>query len=82
MRIKKKKPIFNKSRDHFALRLVAAGFSLRKGLWIMYAFSIFLAISSIMIAFSPNMTGMVILAIVIMVFVVIGKKAGMVKIDD
>ncbi|MBU1912541.1 MAG: undecaprenyl/decaprenyl-phosphate alpha-N-acetylglucosaminyl 1-phosphate transferase, partial [Candidatus Omnitrophica bacterium] len=42
MRIKKKKPIFNKTRDHFALRLVTMGCSIKKSIWIMYFFSMFL----------------------------------------
>ncbi len=82
MRIKKKKPIFNKTRDHFALRLVTMGCSVRKSVWIMYAFSVFLAISAIIAAFSRNLIGLITVAVVIAVFILMGRKVGMVNIDD
>jgi UDP-GlcNAc:undecaprenyl-phosphate GlcNAc-1-phosphate transferase len=82
MRLKKKRPIFNKTNDHFALRLLTMGYSVRDSMWIMYAFSIFLAISSIIVAFSSNIISSVILAAVILVFILIGKKVGTIKIDD
>jgi len=82
MRIKKKKPIFNKTRDHFALRLVTMGYSVKKSIWVMYKFSVFLAISTVIVAFSPNMIGLIALAVVILVFILMGKKVGMVTIHD
>lgn len=82
MRIKKKKPIFNKTRDHFALRLVTMGYSVRKSVWAMYLFSIFLAAAAITVMFSKNLTGFIALLAVCLVFIFIGKKVGMVNLDD
>ncbi|PIP67846.1 MAG: hypothetical protein COW92_04305 [Candidatus Omnitrophica bacterium CG22_combo_CG10-13_8_21_14_all_43_16] len=82
MRIKKKKPIFNKTDDHFALRLVTMGCSIKKSIWIMYSFSIFLALSVIIVAFGRNLTGLITLAVVGLVFILMGNKVGMVAIDE
>ncbi len=82
MRIKKKKPIFNKTRDHFALRLVTMGCSIKKSIWIMYILSIFLAFSGIIVAFNRNSTGLAVLAVVGLVFILMGKRVGMISIDD
>ncbi len=82
MRLKKRKPIFRKTNDHFALRLVTMGYSVRKSIWIMYLFSIFLSVSSLMIVFGSNLTGIVTLVVVLAVFIFTGKKIGMVKVDD
>ena len=80
MRIKKKKLIFNKTKDHFALRLVTMGCSIKKSMWIMYVFSIFLALSSIIVAFSGNLTGLIVIGITGLVFVLMGKRVGMVNV--
>lgn len=82
MRMKKKKPIFNKTRDHFVLRLVTMGCSIKKSVWIMYIFSFFLALSAILVSFSKNLIGLIIIAIVGLVFILAGKKVGMVNVDD
>lgn len=82
MRLKKKKPIFNKTRDHFALRLVTMGCSIKKSVWIMYFFSMFLALSVVIVAFSKNLAGLIILAVVGLVFALMGKRVGMVDIKD
>ena len=82
MRIKKSKPIFNKTKDHFALRLVTMGYSIKKSIWIMYFFSMFLALSAVIVAFGKNLTGLIVLAVVGLVFVLMGKRVGMVNIKD
>ncbi len=82
MRVKKKKPIFDKTKDHFALRLVTMGYSIKKSIWIMYLFSIFLAISVIIVAFSRNLPSLIVLAVVGVVFILMGKRVGMVTIDE
>lgn len=82
MRVKKKKPIFNKTRDHFALRLVTMGCSIKKSVWIMYFFSMFLAFSALAVAFSKNLTGLAVLAVVGLIFILMGKRVGMVNIDE
>jgi len=82
MRIKKKKPIFNKTGDHFALRLIAMGCSIKKSIWIMYFFSMFLAFSVITVAFSKNLISLIVFAVVGLVFILMGKRIGMVNIDE
>lgn len=82
MRIIKRKPVFSKTNDHFALRLITMGYSARKSVWVMYLFSIFLALSSLIVAFGSNLTGIIMIAVVILVFIVMGKKIGMVKVND
>jgi UDP-GlcNAc:undecaprenyl-phosphate GlcNAc-1-phosphate transferase len=82
MRIKKKNPIFNKTRDHFALRLMTMGYSIKKSLWIMYFFSMFITFAVITVAFSKNLTGLIVIALVGLSFILIGKKVGMVNLDD
>jgi UDP-GlcNAc:undecaprenyl-phosphate GlcNAc-1-phosphate transferase len=82
VRMRRKKSVFSKTRDHFALRLVTMGYSVRKSIWAMYLFSIFLAISSLAAAFGSNSVGVVVLIVVVLVFILMGKKIGMVKIDD
>jgi len=81
MRIKKREPVFKKTSDHFALRLTTMGCTVQKSVWIMYAFSIFLAISSLIVAFSSNFTGIVMLGVVILVFILAGKKVGIVRVE-
>ena len=81
MRMRKQKPIFSKTDDHFALRLVTIGYSVRKSIWIMYLFSILLAIASLIVAFSSNFVGIFVIGVVILVFIFMGRKVGMVKIQ-
>ncbi|MDP6685839.1 MAG: MraY family glycosyltransferase, partial [Candidatus Omnitrophota bacterium] len=76
MRVRQGKPIFSKTNDHFTLRLLTMGYSMRKSLWGMYCFSIFLAICSLVLAFSSNIVGAVVLLIVILIFIFMGKKVG------
>ncbi|MBU4313143.1 MAG: undecaprenyl/decaprenyl-phosphate alpha-N-acetylglucosaminyl 1-phosphate transferase [Candidatus Omnitrophica bacterium] len=82
MRLKKKKPIFNKSEDHIALRLVNAGCSVRKSVLIMYCFSLFLAVSSLVVAFSSNITAAIMLTVIILVFILMGKRVGIVRVKE
>lgn len=81
MRIRKRSHIFNKTNDHFVLRLTRMGCTVKKSVWIMYAFSIFLAISSLIVAFSSNFTGIMMLGVVILVFILAGKKVGIVRVE-
>ena len=58
------------------------GHSVKKSVWIMYAFSIFIAVSAIAVAFSPNATDLLVLVVVILVFILMGRRVGMVYIED
>jgi len=80
MRAKKGRAIFSKTDDHFALRLVTMGYSVHKGLWIMYLFAIFLSIAALIVVFGSTMMGIIALAVVVLTFIFLGKKVGMVKV--
>jgi UDP-GlcNAc:undecaprenyl-phosphate GlcNAc-1-phosphate transferase len=80
IRVKKRKPIFKKTNDHFALRLITMGYSVRKSIWMMYLFSIFLAISSLIVAFGSNVTGIVMIIAVILLFILMWKRVGIIKV--
>ncbi len=82
IRHKKQKPIFSKTNDHFALRLVTMGWSPRKSLWTMYSFSLFLALASILVVFAPDAVSIMAILATIIVFTLSAKKIGMVKIND
>ncbi|MFH1478521.1 MAG: MraY family glycosyltransferase [Candidatus Omnitrophota bacterium] len=82
MRMKKKKIVFKKSDDHIALRLVTMGYSVRKSVLAMYFFSIVIAVSSLIVAFGSTKAAGIILLIVVMLFFIMGKKVGMVRIED
>jgi UDP-GlcNAc:undecaprenyl-phosphate/decaprenyl-phosphate GlcNAc-1-phosphate transferase len=82
MRIRKKKPIFNKTRDHFALRLITMGYSVEKSIWMMYLFSVFLAFSVIIVAFSRDVMTLIVLTVAGLAFILMGKRVGMVAIED
>ena len=82
MRAGKQKPIFRKTDDHFTLRLMTMGNSVRKSIGIMYLFSIFLAISSVIVVFSNNLVGSIVVVMILMIFIFMGKKVAMVKIED
>jgi hypothetical protein len=58
------------------------GYSVPKSLWIMYLFSIFLAISSLIVAFASSVIAITVLVAVFLVFIFMGRKVGMVRIDD
>lgn len=80
VRMKKGIPIFKKSNDHFALRLVTMGYDVPRSIWIMYLFSMFLAVSSIIVAFGSNIMGLIVLIFVTTTFILLGKRVEMVKI--
>jgi len=81
MRMRKKKPIFAKTGDHFALRLMTMGHSVRKSLCIMYVFCIFLALSSLVVAFGSNLVGILAILGALLVFIFMGKRVGMVRVE-
>jgi len=80
MRLKKGVPIFNKSRDHFTLRLIAMGYSIRKSIWVMYLFCILLGISALLVAFGTSFLSIITIGIVMLMFVFIGRIVAMVNV--
>jgi len=81
MRIRKKIPIFSKSNDHIALRLLTVGCSVRKSLWAMYFFGIFLAISALIITFSPTYAGLVMTGVVFLIFILVSTRVAVLKME-
>lgn len=81
MRIRKKIPIFSKSNDHIALRLLTVGCSVRKSLWAMYFFGIFLAISALIITFSSTYAGLVMTVVVFLIFILVSTRVAVLKME-
>lgn len=80
MRMKKRKSIFSKTDDHFVLRLQTMGNNAHQSIWFMYLFSLFLALTALIVAFGSNAAGLASLAIMVVVFIFLGKKVAMVKV--
>lgn len=81
MRIRKKIPIFSKSNDHIALRLLTVGCSVRKSLWAMYFFGIFLAISALIITFSSTYAGLMMTVVVFLIFILVSTRVAVLKME-
>lgn len=81
MRMKKKKNVFNKTNDHFVLRLITMGYTVSQSIWFMYLFALFLAVLSVAIAFTDNLISICLILIAITVFIAAGKKISMVKVE-
>ncbi|MDP8230930.1 MAG: MraY family glycosyltransferase [Candidatus Gorgyraea atricola] len=79
MRIRKKIPIFSKSNDHIALRLLTVGCSVRKSLWVMYFFGIFLAISALIVTFGSASAGLVMTIVVLLIFILVSTRIAALK---
>jgi len=81
MRIRKKIPIFSKSDDHIALRLLTMGCSVRKSLWAMYFFGIFLAIVALIITFSSTYVGLVMTIVVLLIFILTSTRVAVLRME-
>ncbi|MBZ9577971.1 undecaprenyl/decaprenyl-phosphate alpha-N-acetylglucosaminyl 1-phosphate transferase [Patescibacteria group bacterium] len=74
IRARKGRSIFKKSDDHFALRLLAKGFSKSKALIFMYLFGLFFSLNGLIISRVSNQIGIIILFLVVAVCLTLGKK--------
>jgi len=81
MRIKKGKPIFRGSADHFALRLIKAGYNQKKSVLIMYLFAIFFSGSALILLHVKNWVGIIIVLAMATILFIIGKRMSLVKVD-
>jgi len=82
MRIKTGKFAFAKSDDHFVLRLKTMGHDGHKSVWLMYLFSLFLAVASLIVAFGNNTAALSTLVVTGIIFVLVGKKVALVQVKD
>ena len=73
-RLSKGHSIFQKSDDHFALRLLAAGYSKNKTLVLMCFFSLFFCLNGLAINRVSNQIGTMIIILTVVVCLVIGRK--------
>ncbi|MBN3037906.1 MAG: undecaprenyl/decaprenyl-phosphate alpha-N-acetylglucosaminyl 1-phosphate transferase [Candidatus Omnitrophica bacterium] len=81
MRILHGRAVMKKSKDHFALRLLTAGWKEPKTLLLMYLFALFFGASAILINRVSNLQGGVILVIIVSICGLALKKIGAIKID-
>ncbi len=81
MRLLHKRPIAKKSRDHFALRLLSAGWQESKVLLLMYLFALFFSISALVISNVTNRLGILLLITISLICAMALKKMGAVTVD-
>ena len=81
MRMLKGKSPIRKSKDHFALRLLAIGKTKREALVIMYLFGILFSISALLVSRVTNIFGIIIIAFVIIISLLAGRKISKVRVD-
>ncbi len=81
MRIVHGRPIMKKSKDHFALRLLSAGWKDYSVILAMYLFGLFFAGSALLINRVSNIEGLILLIMIAVICTVALKKIGAIKID-
>lgn len=81
MRVKQKRPIFQKSGDHLALRFLKAARSKGKALLLMLSLGLFFSVSGIFLSVVNNHAGLVIVGVIISVSVFVGFKMDKVEIN-
>lgn len=81
MRLIHGRSVIRRSKDHFALRLVSAGWEKSKVLLFMYIFGLFFAGSALLISKVSNRQGVIVLLAIILICGIALRKIGSVKID-
>jgi len=81
VRAYKKKIPFKKSNDHLALRFLALGYSKKKSLAVMLAWSLFFSISGVIISQVSNSLGLIIIVCVGVAGLILTIKMSKVAID-
>lgn len=79
MRIKQKKLIFKKSRDHLTYKFFKSGYTLKQTLFILLAFGLFFCISGILVSQASNRTGIAIIIFNLLLVIFIGRKMNRVR---
>lgn len=73
-RAKKGRSVLRKSNDHFALRLLAGGYSKKRALSFMYLFNLLFCLSGLIISQVSGQIAVFVLVAVIAVCLVLGKR--------
>jgi len=81
VRLKQKKPVFKKSKDHLVLRFLKIGHSRKKALFYMLSLCLFFSFSGILITKVPTYLGVVIALIVLVTSVLVAGKMDKVQVD-
>lgn len=81
MRLRKRKPIFKGSRDHFALRLVALGLNERRTVLVTYGVSLALGIFALVIVRLKIEMALVAYALIAIALLLAGYRLSKVKVE-
>ncbi|MFH1202391.1 MAG: MraY family glycosyltransferase [Candidatus Omnitrophota bacterium] len=81
VRIMRKKLPFKKSNDHLALLFLAAGYSKKRILWIMFGLGAFFSLCGILISQASNQLGLAVIVGALMIGLVITKKMSRVAVN-
>ena len=81
MRLRGKKSIFLKTKDHLAMRFLTAGYSEKGTLYRMFILSAGLSLGAIAISLSSDLIGLIVLALLIIFLGVLTKKMAAVKVE-
>lgn len=74
LRMGKKRMPFKKSNDHLALRFLAMGYSKKKALLVMLAWSLFFSLCGISVSQVPNVLGAAIIALAVWTSLILFKR--------
>lgn len=80
IRLIKNKPIFKKSRDHLALRIINKGTSERKTVGLMYLFNLLFCIFAVIILISSNLIGIVALLLLLIICIATGIRLAKIQV--
>ncbi|OGX44419.1 MAG: hypothetical protein A3G38_02355 [Omnitrophica WOR_2 bacterium RIFCSPLOWO2_12_FULL_51_8] len=81
MRLKKKRPVFQKSNDHLVLRFLKLGCSKAKALWFMFLLCGFFSLAGLLVSKAPNFLSAVIIFLVAAVSLVISFRMSRISVD-
>lgn len=73
-RLKNKRSIFRKSNDHFTLKLASMGYGSRKAVFLVYLFSVFFSMASLIVCFASNQVALTTILIVLIISSIVGLK--------
>ena len=74
MRIKQKRVIFKKSRDHLTYKFFKSGYTHKQTLAILFALAAFLCISGILVSQVPNKVAIAVIILNLLLMIFFGRK--------
>lgn len=81
MRLRQKRSIFRKSRDHLVLRFLNAGYSKNKALIFMLMLCLFFTVSGVLTSQSTNLWGGAVIVIALATGAMVARKMSGVKVE-